>query len=92
MNRTERTKEMLAHVAAWEQSGKSRKRYCMEQGLNPRTLAYWCAKARSVDGPSGFAPVELAGGGVAAWYPNGVRLSLPEGMSLAQVAAYIRLY
>lgn len=92
MIRTERTKEMLAHVAAWQQSGKSRKRYCMEQGLNPRTLAYWCARARSAEGPSGFAPVEFADGGLAVCYPNGVRLALPEGMPLAQVAAYIRLY
>lgn len=93
MSRTERAQEMLAHVAAWKNSGKSRTSYCAEQGLNPHTMAYWCAKAGRVDAPSGFTPVELvAGGGIEVCYPNGVRLVLPAGMPMAQVAAYVRLY
>ena len=93
MSRTERAQEMLAHVAAWKSSGKRRKSYCEEQGLNPHTMAYWCAKARIAEVPSGFAPVELvAGGGIEVCYPNGVRLVLPAGMPMAQVAAYVRLY
>lgn len=93
MSRTERTQEMLAHVAAWKSSGKSRKHYCTEHGLNAHTMAYWCVKARQSKVPSGFAPVVLvAGGGVEVCYPNGVRLSLPAGMPLMQVAAYVRLY
>ena len=93
MSRTERAQEMLAHVAAWKSSGKRRKSYCEEQGLNPHTMAYWCAKARIAEVPSGFAPVELvAGGGIEVCYPNGVRLVLPAGMRREQVAAYGRLY
>jgi len=84
---------MLAHVAAWKNSGKKRKQYCAKHGLNPHTMAYWCAKTGNADGPSGFAPVELvAGGGVEVCYPNGVRLVLPAGMPMTQVAAYVRLY
>ncbi|MBX2972343.1 MAG: hypothetical protein KF797_04515 [Flavobacteriales bacterium] len=93
MSRTERTQEMLAHVAAWKDSGKSRASYCAEHGLNVHTMAYWCDKARRQARSGGFAPVELAGGsGVEVCYPNGVRLVLPEGTSTAQVSAYIRLY
>lgn len=93
MSRTERAQEMLAHVAACKNSGKSRKSYCEEHGLNPHTMAYWCAKAGRVDVPSGFAPVELvAGGGIEVCYPNGVRLVLPTDMPMTQVAAYVRLY
>jgi hypothetical protein len=93
MSRTERTQEMLAHVAAWKNSGKSRKSYCTEQGLSPHTMAYWCAKAGRVDVPSGFAPLELvAVDGIEVCYPNGVRLVLPSGMPMTQVAAYVRLY
>lgn len=93
MSRTERAQEMLAHVAAWKNSGKSRKSYCAELGLNLHTMAYWCAKARRAEVPSGFAPVEvMAGSGVEVCYPNGVRLVLPVGTAMAQVAAYIRLY
>jgi hypothetical protein len=83
---------MLAHVGAWKASGKSRKNYCAEQGLNPHTMAYWCDKARRVDVTSGFVPLELAVGGIEVYYPNGVRLVLPAGMAMAQVAAYVRLY
>ena len=93
MSRTGRSQNMLAHVAAWKASGKSRKSYCTEQGLSPHTMAYWCAKAGRVDAPSGFAPVEpIAFGGIEVCYPNGVRLVLPAGMSMTQVAAYVRLY
>lgn len=93
MSRTERAQEMLAHVAAWKNSGKIRKSYCEEHGLNPHTMAYWCAKSGRVDVPSGFAPVELvAGGGIEVCYPNGVRLLLPAGMPMTQLAAYVRLY
>jgi len=93
MSRTERSQEMLAHVGAWKNSGKSRKSYCEEQGLNPDTMAYWCAKARSAELPSGFVPVEVTrGGGIEVCYPNGVRLVLPAGMPMTQVAAYVRLY
>lgn len=93
MTRTERSEAMLAHVAAWKASGKSRTRYCAEQGLNLHTMAYWCAKARRQAVTGGFTPVELAGGsGVEVCYPNGVRLVLPEGTSMAQVSAYVRLY
>jgi hypothetical protein len=43
--------------------------------------------------PSGFAPVEwVAGAGMEVCYPNGVRLVLPAGMPMTQVAAYVRLY
>jgi hypothetical protein len=88
MSRTDRAQEMLAHVAAWRNSGKSRKSYCTENGLNPRTMAYWCAQARSTEVPSGFAPVEwVAGAGMEVCYPNGVRLVLPAGMPMTQVAA-----
>jgi hypothetical protein len=93
MSRTDRTQEMMAHVAAWKNSGKSRASYCTEHGLNPHTMAYWRAKAGRVDAPAGFAPVELvAGGGIEVCYPNGVRLMLPAGMPMTQVAAYVRLY
>ena len=93
MSRTSRTQEMLAHVEAWKSSGKSRKQYCAEHGLNPHTMAYWCARARGAEVPSGFTPVEfVAACGIEVCYPNGVRLVLPTGTAMAQVAAYLRLY
>lgn len=84
---------MLAHVAAWKASGLSRKSYCNEHNLNVHTLNYWCAKARQVRMPGGFVPLEVgASDALEVRYPNGVRLLLPAGTSMAQVAAYVRLY
>jgi hypothetical protein len=95
MTRKERSEEMLAHVAAQEQSGTSRKSYCEQHGLKPCVLNYWWAKRRRVaaQGQKGFARVQMIE--VAAMelhYPNGVRLLLPGGTALDQVAAFIRLY
>ena len=93
MSRTERMQEMLAHVAAWKASGMSRKQYCIEHGLNPHTMNYWCAKARHGKLAGGFVPLEVGDSdGLEVRYPNGVRLLLPAGTSMAQVAAYVRLY
>ncbi|MBW7846413.1 MAG: hypothetical protein M9900_09165 [Flavobacteriales bacterium] len=93
MTRTERRTEMLAHVAAWKASGQPRKSYCSAHGLGLHTMAYWCSKARREQMPGGFVPLEVgAGEGLELHYPNGVRLLLPTGTSMAQVAAYVRLY
>lgn len=84
---------MLSHVATWKASGRSRKRYCTEHGLNVHTMNYWCAKVRHGKVPGGFVPLEVgASDGVELRYPNGVRLLLPAGTDMAQVAAYVRLY
>lgn len=93
MTRIERRTEMLAHVSAWRASGQSRKNYCSAHGLGLHTMAYWCAKARQEKMPGGFVPLEVGtGDGLELRYPNGVRLLLPTGTSMAQVAAYVRLY
>jgi hypothetical protein len=93
MNRTERREMMLGHVDAWKASGESRKNYCARHGLNLSVMNYWCVQASKRMHASGFAVVELvADECVELHYPNGVRLVLPAGMALSQVAAYIRSY
>ena len=93
MTRVERKTEMLAQVAAWKASGQPRKGYCSAHGLSLHALNYWCAKARQQKVPGGFVPLEVgAFEGLEVRYPNGVRLLLPTGTSMAQVAAYVRLY
>jgi len=93
MSRAERTREMMAHVAAKEQSGQSRKAYCAKHNLNLHVLNYWCAKGKRHANAHGFVPVEVStGASLELHYPNGVRLLLPMGTALEQVAACIRLY
>jgi len=92
MNRSERTEQMLAHVAAQQSSGQSRKNYCQSNDLNLSVLTYWCKKARSADQATGFTPWEITSAtGIELHYPNGVRMILPVGTSLGHVAACIRL-
>ena len=105
MTRTEKTQQMLAHVAAQEQSGTSRKSYCQQHAVNLNVLNYWCGKSKrppygGAHG-QGFAQVQVSseqgspsrpGGGMELHYPNGVRLLLPANTALEQVAACIRLY
>jgi hypothetical protein len=93
MSRTERREMMMAHVAAYNTSGKSRKNYCAEHGLNLNVMNYWCLKERRQDEPVGFIALEpTTAENMEVHYPNGVRLVLPAGMAIGQVAAYIRLY
>ena len=94
MNRSERAQEMLGHMAAQEQSGQSRKRYCELHGVELHVLNYWCARARKrASMATGFAAVEVTTDAhMELHYPNGVRLLLPAGTALVQVAACIRLY
>lgn len=94
MTRTERIEQMLAHVAAQEQSGTSRKAYCAAHGLNLHVLNYWCTKSKKNGAARpGFAQVELSTAtGLELHYPNGVRLLLPANTALEQVAACVRLY
>jgi len=93
MTRTERTEQMLAHVAAQERSGTSRQVYCAEHGLTLHVLNYWCAKRRKSSPLGGFAEVQVGTSTtLELHYPNGVRLLLPANTALEQVAACIRLY
>ena len=84
---------MLTHMAAQEQSGQSRKSYCGLHGVNLHVLNYWCAKVKRAGAATGFSAVEVTTDAyMELHYPNGVRLVLPAGTALQQVAACIRLY
>ncbi len=93
MSRTERREIMMAHVAAWKASGRSRKSYCADHDLSINVMNYWCARAHKQEPATGFAAVEISiTAGMEVHYPNGVRLVLPAGVDMAHVVACIRLY
>lgn len=93
MSRTERREIMMAHVAAWKASGRSRKNYCADHDLSINVMNYWCARAHKQEPATGFAPVEISiTAGMEVHYPNGVRLVLPAGVDMELVAACIRSY
>lgn len=89
---------MFALVELYRQSGKSRRAFCLEHGLNPSTFRYWVRRDQKKPEPSGggFLPVNVSGpafkaGSVEICYPNGVRISVPIGDSTL-IAKLIRLY
>ena len=95
MTRQEKAEEMLAHVAAVEQSGTSRKTYCEQHGLKLCVLNYWFCKRKrcALEVRKGFSEVHVSvGANVELQYPNGVRLLLPPNTAMEHVAACIRLY
>lgn len=96
MTNAERAQAMMAHVVAQEQSGKSRKAYCAQHGMREQVLYYWRAKRHAAGTRAtakGFAQVQVVGSAhMELHYPNGVRLLLPAGTALQEVAACIRLY
>jgi len=37
---------MLSMIADWQQSGKSKKAYCVENGISEATFYYWFSRSK----------------------------------------------
>lgn len=81
--RSRQEKEQL--VALWKQSGKSRKEFCIEQGLNYNTFVTWPYELEGKR-PSGFKEVKFENPDnslfAQIYFPNGVRVDLLKPTSL----------
>ena len=55
--RTREQKEEL--ILQWQQSGKSRKDFCQEQGITYNSLVGWCKQFKDRKVSSGFAEVKV---------------------------------
>lgn len=88
--------KMKQMVIDFEKSSVSQKDYCAEQGISLAVFAYWKKKLLAVD--QGLEPgfrlinqkqpsfqVELT-------YPNGVRLSSPQGFDTSTLHVLINLW
>ena len=84
---------MFAMIADWHQSGKSKKAYCAENGINEATFYYWFSRSKE-KGTSGggFIAIDKAGrnSAVEVIYPNGVRSRVDSDLGL--LSQLIRLY
>lgn len=92
-NIQEKRERMLSMIADWQQSGKSKKAYCMEKGINEATFYYWFSRSKenatarcsfiTIDKMSRKSEIEVI-------YPNGVRIKTENDLAL--LSQLIRLY
>lgn len=84
---------MLSMIADWQQSGKSKKAYCAENGINEATFYYWFSRSKENDTSSGsFITIDKAArrNDIEVIYPNGVRIKIENDLAL--LSQLIRLY
>ena len=88
-NRTQR----LAMIAHCQQSGKSKRAYCKENGINEAVFYYWLERSNEKKSKTGkFIAIkeETSQDEIELIYPNGVRLKV--GNNLALLSQLIKLY
>ncbi|TJY67146.1 IS66 family insertion sequence element accessory protein TnpB [Sphingobacterium alkalisoli] len=84
---------MLSMIADWQQSGKSKKAYCAENGINEATFYYWFSRSKENDTSRGsFITIYKAArrNDIEVIYPNGVRIKIENDLAL--LSQLIRLY
>jgi hypothetical protein len=92
-NLKEKRSAMRAVVEDWQSSGKSKKQYCLEKGINAAKFYYWYSKINDTEGsPRGFIPIEKTSATreIEVVYPNGVRLKVDNDLPL--LSQLIHLY
>lgn len=93
MSKEEKRAQMLSMIADWQQSGKSKKVYCAENGINEATFYYWFSRSKENDSATGsFITIGKSGRNseVEVIYPNGVRIKADTDLGL--LSQLIRLY
>lgn len=92
-NLEEKRSAMISMVEDWRSSGKSKKQYCLEKGINVAKFYYWCSRISETENLSGnFIPIakSSATSEIELFYPNGVKLKVNGDLLL--LAQLIRLY
>ena len=92
-NLEEKRSAMVEMIADWRSSGKSKKRYCLEKGINEAKFYYWFSRSKETkDSSTGFVPIQKPSGvkEIEVVYPNGVKLKV--GGDLILLSQLIHLY
>src|SRR5699024_3225387 len=79
-NKKNKTQHMYGLVEQWKSSAQPRKVFCQHHDLKLSTFAYWIAKKKRMEEPSGgFLPIEVGTDlplQITITYPNRVRISV----------------
>lgn len=92
-NVEEKRTAMVAIIDDWRSSGKSKKQYCLENGINQAKFYYWYSRTnKTEDSTAGFIPIQKPSGvrEIEVVYPNGVKLKVNGDLSL--LSQLIHLY
>jgi len=72
-------------IKEWQQSGLSKKAFCLERGITYQTFHYWCKR---LSASSGFTEIKVARSshrGISEYeliFPSGVRMVFQEQPSV----------
>lgn len=92
-NLKEKRSAMVAMIEDWRSSGKSKKQYCLENGINEAKFYYWYSRIKEAGSSSpGFIPIQKPSGisEIEVVYPNGVKLKVNGDLLL--LSQLIHLY
>lgn len=84
---------MASLIEGWRSSGQSKKRYCLDNGINEAKFYYWFRRINQAAAPIiGFIPIEKQSSAteIEVVYPNGVKLKVNADLSL--LSRLIHLY
>ena len=92
-NIQEKRERMQSMIVDWQRSGKSKKAYCAENGINEATFYYWFSRIKENHTAGGnFITIDKAPrkNDIEIIYPNGVRIKVENDLGL--LSQLIRLY
>ncbi len=92
-NLEEKRIAMSSMIEDWRKSCKSKKRYCLDNGINEAKFHYWFKRINQGSAPlTGFISIEKPSGvkDIELVYPNGVKLRVDADLSL--LSRLIHLY
>lgn len=89
--RTREQKEEL--ILKWQQSGKSRKAFCEEQGITYNSLVSWCKQFKDQKTATGFSEVKLkdsTGLFVQVNLPGGIKIDFYQSVPVEYLQSLLR--
>lgn len=92
-NLEEKRIAMSSVIEDWRSSGKSKKRYCIDNGINEAKFYYWFSRINQAAAPAaGFIPIQKQSSikEIEVVYPNGVKLKVDADLS--PLSRLIHLY
>ncbi len=87
-------------IAEWQESGKTRKAFCLERDLSVATFSYWRTKLNKLGNIETKASVRdtfirynlpsTSSRGITIEWPDGMKLRFPLGINLQEIAELLR--